>query len=80
MSILTTGSRGPLVAFGVGIAFMYWGYTFFVNRKKEKKNQFILFSVLFIFLLRTVETDGRRVRSSHAKKSLTENINPAYRY
>lgn len=51
MSILTTGSRGPLVAFGVGIAFMYWGYTFFVNRKKEKKNQFILFSVLFIFLL-----------------------------
>ena len=51
ISIFTTGSRGPLVAFGAGIVFLYWTYVFFVNKSRGKKYIFIMLAVLGVFLL-----------------------------
>lgn len=51
ISIITTGSRGPLVSFSAALVFFYYIEVFCISRKRNKKNRFILAALILSILV-----------------------------
>lgn len=60
LSILATGSRGPLVSFFCAIIFLYYADVFLINKKVSKKRKFVLaglLGVLALYVLLMIDVD-----------------------
>lgn len=51
VAILATGSRGPLVSFFVALAFFYFADTFWIQKRRSKKDKFFLVGIGCLSLL-----------------------------
>lgn len=51
VTIITTGSRGPLVAFGTALVMFFFLDAFFITKSLRKERRFLLFAIIIFFSL-----------------------------